>query len=92
MNKQKRDIEETFRRYYRPLCLYAMHYLHDMDLVEDVVQDCFVELWERMNAEKTVSSVKSYLYMMVRHRCLDTLKKDNQIDLNSLPSDLEDII
>lgn len=92
MNKQKRDIEETFRCYYKPLCLYAMHYLHDMDLVEDVVQDCFVELWERMNAEKTVSSVKSYLYMMVRNRCLDTLKKDNQIDYNSLPSDLENII
>ena len=69
-----------------------MHYLHDMDLVEDVVQDCFVEFWERMNAEKTVSSVKSYLYMMVRNRCLDTLKKDNQIDYNSLPSDLENII
>lgn len=92
MNKQKRDIDETFRCYYRPLCLYAMHYLHDMDLVEDVVQDCFVELWERMNAEKTVSSVKSYLYMMVRNRCLDTLKKDSQIDFNSLPSDPEDII
>lgn len=39
MNKQKRDIEETFRRYYRPLCLYAIYYLHDMDLVEDVVQN-----------------------------------------------------
>lgn len=92
MNKQKRDMEETFRCYYRPLCLYAMHYLRDMDLVEDVVQDCFVDLWERMNAERTVSGVKSYLYMMVRNRCLDTLKKGNQIDLNSLPSDLEEII
>lgn len=92
MNKQKREIEETFRCYYKPLCLYAMHYLHDMDLVEDVVQDCFVELWERMNVKQKVSSVKSYLYMMVRNRCLDILKKDNQIDHNSLPSDLENII
>lgn len=88
MNKLKRDIDESFRCYYKPLCLYAMHYLHDMYLVEDVVQDCFVELWERMNNEKTVSSVKAYLYMMVRNRCLDTLKKDNQIDCNILPSDL----
>lgn len=92
MNKLKRDIDESFRCYYKPLCLYAMHYLHDMYLVEDVVQDCFVELWERMNNEKTVSSVKAYLYMMVRNRCLDTLKKDNQIDCNILPSDLAGII
>lgn len=88
MNKLKRDIDESFRCYYKPLCLYAMHYLHDMYLVEDVVQDCFVELWERMNNEKTVSSVRAYLYTMVRNRCLDTLKKDNQIDCNILPSDL----
>lgn len=92
MNKLKRDIDESFRCYYKPLCLYAMHYLHDMYLVEDVVQDCFVELWERMNNEKTVSSVRAYLYMMVRNRCLDTLKKDNQIDCNILPSDLAGII
>lgn len=92
MNQLKRDIDEAFRCYYRPLCLYAMHYLHDMYLVEDLVQDCFVELWERMNDEKTVSSVKAYLYMMVRNRCLDTLKKDNQIDCNVSPSDLAGII
>lgn len=92
MNKLKRDIDESFRCYYKPLCLYAMHYLHDMYLVEDVVQDCFIELWERMNNEKTVSSVRAYLYMMVRNRCLDTLKKDNQIDCNILPSDLAGII
>lgn len=69
-----------------------MHYIHDMDLIEDIVQDCFVELWERMNDEKNVSSVKSYLYMMVRNRCLDTLKKDNQIDYNVSPSDLAGVI
>lgn len=92
MNKLKREIDEAFRCYYKPLCLYAMHYLHDMDLAEDVVQDCFMELWERMNEEKTVSSIRSYLYTMVRNRCLDTLKKDNQINYNASPSDLADII
>ena len=92
MNKLKRDIDEAFRCYYKPLCLYAMHYLHDMYLVEDVVQDCFVELWERMNDEKTVSSVKAYLYMMVRNRCLDTLKKGNRIDCNVSLSDLAGVI
>lgn len=92
MSKLKRDIDEVFRCYYKPLCLYAMHYIHDMDLIEDIVQDCFVELWERMNDEKNVSSVKSYLYMMVRNRCLDTLKKDNQIDYNVSPSDLAGVI
>lgn len=92
MNKLKRDIDEAFRCHYKPLCLYAMHYLHDMYLVEDIVQDCFMKLWERMNDEKTVSSVRAYLYMMVRNRCLDILKNDNQIDYNVSPSDLAGFI
>lgn len=92
MNKSPKNIDEAFRCYYKPLCLYAMHYLRDIDLVEDVVQDCFAELWERMNTEKTVSSIKSYLYMMVRNRCLDTLKKENQFDFSTSSSDLADII
>ena len=92
MNEAKKNIDDSFRRYYRPLCLYAMHYLRDIDLVEDVVQDCFVELWERVNTEKEIINVKAYLYMMVRNRCLDTLKKDNQIDCNVSPSDLAGII
>lgn len=59
MNSLKEQIDEAFRYYYRPLCLYAMHYLHDINLVEDVVQDCFTELWERMNNETIVSNIKT---------------------------------
>ena len=35
-----------FRHYYRPLCIYALHYLKDLDAAEDTVQDCFVRLLE----------------------------------------------
>lgn len=63
-----------------------------MALVEDIVQDCFAELWERLITEKEVSNVKAYLYMMVRNHCFDTLKKDNPTHCDLSPSDLEDII
>ena len=69
-----------------------MHYLHDIALVEDIVQDCFAELWERLSTEKEVSNVKAYLYMMVRNHCCDILKKDNPTHCDLSPSDLEDII
>ena len=38
------EIDLIFQHYYRPLCLYATHYLHDIDEAEDVVQDCFAKL------------------------------------------------
>lgn len=41
-----KGIDLTFQQYYRPLCLYALHYLHDVDEAEDIVQDCFVRMLE----------------------------------------------
>ncbi len=44
-----KEIDLVFQQYYRPLCLYALHYLPDLDEAEDVVQDCFVRLLELRN-------------------------------------------
>ena len=48
------SFKDNFRLYYRPLCLFALHYLHDIDNAEDTVQDCFAELWERKTQCRTV--------------------------------------
>ncbi len=85
-------MDDVFRQYYRPLCLYALHYLNVSEDAEDIVQDCFAELWEHMNNGRIVSDAKSYLYSMTRNRCIDRLKKDRMIDLNAIPTDLADKI
>ncbi|KGI61299.1 RNA polymerase sigma-70 factor [Prevotella sp. DNF00663] len=82
------DITLTFQYYYRPLCLYAIHYLHDIDAAEDVVQECFAKLWERKK-DRPVDNVKAFLYTSVRNMCIDNIRKANPIDGNVLPSDLE---
>lgn len=68
-------MEELFRYNYRPLCLYALHYLRDADLVEDVVQECFAVLWEKLQGGVPVANRRAYLYMSVRNRCLDHLRR-----------------
>ena len=61
-----------FRYYYRPLCLYALHYLHDAEQVEDAVQDCFVRLLEQAVEPQ---NVRAWLYAAVRNRCIDLLRR-----------------
>ena len=64
-------MESLFLHNYRPLCLFALHYLNDTDAAEDVVQECFATLWEKINSGNVVINRKAYLYMTVRNRCLD---------------------
>ena len=86
------DIDLLFQYYYRPLCLYATHYLQDMEAAKDTVQDCFVRLIEQNREEKASDNIKAYLYASVRNACLNELRKTNPIDTNLSPYDLEGVI
>ena len=68
------NIEDLFKFNYRPLCLYALHYLQDTDLAEDIVQESFTTLWEKIGQGFPIINRRAYLYMTVRNRCLDHLR------------------
>lgn len=83
-------IERLFRLYYRPLCLYAMHYLKDSAEVEDIVQEAFEALWEK-SASAEVESPKSYLYATVHNKCISRLRAEKDtISLEPLSDILPD--
>lgn len=82
------SIEQAFQQYYRPLCLYAMHYLSgDVDRAEDVVQDCFVKLWQQ-----EVSNDKSFLFTAVRNACIDLLRRSDPLCHDVQPQDLDGVM
>lgn len=91
MGIDKKVFNDNFRYYYRPLCMYALHYVKDIDNAEDIVQDCFTEVWERKDSLEDVDNIRAYLYTMVRNRCGHFLreKSKQQVDNDSL-YELED--
>ncbi len=84
-------IRELFLRHYRPLCLYALHYLKDADAVEDVVQEVFTTYWQR-HGDATPDNPKSYLYTMVRNRCIDALRRAGHDPERLQPEDAAGVI
>jgi RNA polymerase sigma-70 factor (ECF subfamily) len=67
-------IEMLFKSFYGPLCQYAYSFLRDRDEAEEVVQNAFVNIWDKRGDLAIQSSVKSYLYRMVRNACLNVIK------------------
>ena len=70
--------EKAFRvlydRYVIALRYFAAKYVTDEDVIEDVVQDAFVALWEKRMEFRVENAVKAYLYKAVRHDCLNLLR------------------
>lgn len=65
------EIGTLYKRYFRQLCLYALHYVGDLDESKDIVQECFASLIKNNPA---LSNPKVYLYNSVRNRCIDLLR------------------
>lgn len=67
-------FETIFRRWYPQLCAYA-HRFVPMEQVEDVVQESMVWLWEKRSTLQIKENLRSYLFSMVRHRCLNFISR-----------------
>ncbi|MFY0653207.1 MAG: RNA polymerase sigma-70 factor [Cyclobacteriaceae bacterium] len=76
--------EELFHLYYPQLVRFAEGILFDPYQAEDVVQNLFLYLWERMDTININTSLKSYLYRSVHNRCLNKIKELQIIDNNHL--------
>lgn len=74
---RKRDkaiFDFIFNYYYSGLCAFAIRFLNDREATEDLVQDFFVFLWTEGSRLNINTSLKSYLFIAVKNRCLDSNK------------------
>jgi len=68
-------FKQLFQDYYRPLTVFALKYLADLESAKEIVQDLFVHLYENRRTLAITISLESYLYQSVRNRCLNHIKK-----------------
>ena len=75
-----RDIvafEEVYKKYYAELTNFAFSLYKDTEIAaSDVVHDCLLDIWinKKINF-KGISSIKSYIYVIIRNDFKDYLRK-----------------
>lgn len=72
--RNKKVFKTFFNKHYKDLVIYANGYLFDKPASEDVVQEVYIYIWENAESINIKSSLKNYLYAMVRNKCLNYLK------------------
>lgn len=82
------QFEQVFFEYHPRLVRFAVRFV-DEDTAEDIVQNCFMRLWNKR--EQTVlTNLKGLLFMMVRNECLNELKHRVVASTDSLDSLMEE--
>ena len=67
-------FEAIFNRYWDKLYTAAYKAFADEVVSEDVVQEIFIDLWERRNTVE-IQSLKAYLYQSVRNKVAKHIRK-----------------
>ena len=72
--KQMSAFRELFGSFYRYLVLYAMRYVRQQEVSEDIVQEVFIAIWESDKKYNSYHGFRAFLYDSVKNRCLNYLK------------------
>ena len=81
---KEESYQAIFRKYYPRMYYYAKRIVGE-DAADDVVQEGFLELWNRMDALDTEGpQIESYLFKTVYSRALNYLKRYKKINTAAL--------
>lgn len=71
---QEKAFRFLYEKYTPALRYFAAKYVDDDAVIDDIVQDVFVSLWERRTDFETENALKSFLYTSVRNCCLNMIR------------------
>ena len=71
------SFKQLFEKQFLPLCHFLSYYTTNCMVIEEVVQDVFVKLWEDRNVLQ-IKSVNAYLYTSARNRMINYLRDEKR--------------
>ena len=83
------SFENLFRGEFKGLCLFALRYVRDMETAKEIVQDSFLNLWEKRAGIDMEKSVKSYLTTSIKHKCFNYLRDNKKFNSNLIISEIQ---
>lgn len=68
-----------FVRFEKPLLFEASRLLGSIDEAKDVVQDFFIDFFEKKRYNNIRTNLKGYLYISIRYNCMLILKRQKSL-------------
>jgi len=83
----KRDLNLFFQTHYSKAVQKAIRIVNELELAEDISQECIIKLWEQRD-RLVGDNVEAFYFTMVRNRSIDYIRKKK---LNLVKTDLSHI-
>lgn len=71
----KSALERIYRTHIEHLSGYALRFTENRPLMEDCIQDLFVDLWQKRQRVKSTDQIRPYLLVALRRRIVRALQQ-----------------
>ncbi|MCS4227040.1 RNA polymerase sigma factor [Sphingobacterium sp. BIGb0165] len=72
------SFEKIYNSNFKSLFLYALRFSKDDDLIKDVIQNVFINFWEKRNYIREMKNVAVYLHRSVRNELLNRKRQEDK--------------
>jgi len=72
------DFEDLFKDQYKRLVTVAKAYCHRIELSEEVVQEVFIDFWEKKKWNQEIENLPAYLKKAVVYKSIDVIRKQKR--------------
>jgi len=72
----ERAFDALFRHYSALVYRFAFSYLKSRPAAEEIVQECFIKIWEKRASLRDDVPLKGYLFTTAHHAVLNELRRD----------------
>lgn len=77
----EQQFEVLFRGQFAALCNFAYSVVKDTDQAHDIVQQAFVNLWERRDEVETIDNLPAYLRRSIVNVAINHIQKHKRVRL-----------
>jgi len=67
-------LKKIYERYFDALYLFGMKYVTSKDVMEDIIQEVFIKVWEKRSYFFHELALKAFLYKSVKNSCLNHIE------------------
>lgn len=75
----KQAFEVLVLRHRDAACRFCQGLIHDEETAQDIVQDCFADIYVQRDSYRSEFTFRTYLYTFIRHKSVDHIRKNGRV-------------
>lgn len=84
------NFENIYQTYWSRVYRLCMGYLNDPAHAQDVAQETFITVWEKLPEFRNESAIGTWIFRIASNQCLRQIEKEKRMPRSQMPMQIEE--